>query len=354
MDQATGSFGTPRATRRGFLRAVAGGGLGACLSTLRPTSVRASEPDNAASHSGSAAGRATSLDDEPLVVRAGALRSRVVQVDSSYVLTGSSVHKTRLREMLDACLIALTEAPTAGDAWHAILRDDDVIGIKFNRSGQDVLGTTRTTGAVLISSLVGAGWSPQRMVCIEGPDLLASTTGTAAPQPGYDRDPVDFGSGSDNLASVLGQVTALINVPYLKTHNIAGMTAAMKNLSHGLVRHPARYHRNGCSPYIADIVALPNIREKLRLNLVDALRIVYDGGPEASADNVADRGLLLASLDPVAIDAVGVQVLQEVRRETRGMAAASGPSPPRYLSAAHRRGLGMAVEDGIELRSIRM
>ena len=61
------------------------------------------------------------------------------------------------------------------------------------------------------------------------------------------------GGPRDRLAGVLDQVTAIVNVPFLKTHNLAGMTCCLKNLSHALVKHPAQFHTGGCKE-VADIV----------------------------------------------------------------------------------------------------
>ena len=123
----------------------------------------------------------------------------------------------------------------------------------------------------------------------------------------------------------------------------------MKNLSHGLVKHPARFHRNACSPYIADIVALPQIRSKLRLCLVDALRVVYEGGPVPTADTVSNEGIILASTDPVAADSVGLAVLNEVRRRMALSPVAQSAADIDHLAAAHQRGLGIALYRGIDV-----
>ena len=158
----------------------------------------------------------------------------------------------------------------------------------------------------------------------------------------------DFNSGSDQFAAVLKQISVLIDVPFLKTHNIAGLTGALKNLSHGLVKHPARYHGNKCSPYIGDIVAAEPVRTRLRLCLVDALRVVYEGGPAATTATISDEGILLASIDPVATDTIGLMVLNEVReREGLPRIARSGEEVD-YIAAAHRRGLGVGIVHGID------
>lgn len=275
--------------------------------------------------------------------------SRVVLSRSQYLTDGNVVHADLLGEMLDQLLRTLTRKGSAADAWHSILRPDDIIGLKFNQSGQAGIGTTSTMAGALISSLLEAGWKPRQIVCIEAPPDVRAKYGTALAKFGYTRASVDFGSGSDQLSTVLDQITALINVPFLKSHNIAGMTCALKNLSHGFVKHPARFHDNGCSPYIADIVALDAIRNKLRLSLVDAMRVVYDGGPEASGASIVDEGALLASSDPVAVDAVGLGLLNDIRTGNNLAKLARSAADLPYLAAAHRRGLGVALSHGIDV-----
>ncbi len=288
-----------------------------------------------------------------LQMPSGVPPSRVVHIRSPYAIVGPEVHRPLLGEMLEKALTSLTGAPTIRQAWLSMLKPDDVIGLKFNRSSQKIIATTNAMADVLIASLVEAGWRPDQIVCIEAPEGIEVRRGTARARRGYASRATDFGSGEDQLASVLSQVTALVDVPFLKTHNIAGMTCALKNLSHGLVKHPARYHRNGCSPYIADIVAATPIRSKLRLCLVDALRVVYDGGPIATAGTIADEGILLVSQDPVATDTVGLAILNDIRQRYELTPVARSADDLGYLAAAHRRGLGIAVWHGIELARLK-
>lgn len=280
---------------------------------------------------------------------ATATRPTVVQTRSDIVLNGPRVHARILAAMLDAGLTRLTDASTAREAWHRILKPEDVVGLKFNQSGAKGLGTTEPLAEALIHSLAAAGWDPKQIVPIEVPPSLYDATGTTRPETDWDDHEVDFGSGKDELASVLRQVTALVNVPFLKTHNIAGMTACLKNLSHALVKHPARYHENRCSPYAGDIVALPEIRGKLRLNIVNALRVVFDGGPEVSDELTGSEGTLLLGYDPVAVDTVGMEILNFVRKKN-GLARLDGEGEGiRHVEAAAARGLGCSELYQIEL-----
>ncbi|MBN1510582.1 MAG: DUF362 domain-containing protein [Phycisphaerae bacterium] len=279
----------------------------------------------------------------------------VVQARSEYVIEGRTVQKTILGEMLDWCLSTLTGTATAADAWKSVLRPDDVIAVKFNQSAAMGLGTTPAFAQILIESLIHAGWKPEQLVPIEVPDTIHQAFGTTRPSTDWQEEEVDFGSGRDQLAGVLKQVTAIVNVPFMKTHNIAGLTASLKNLSHALVKHPARFHDNHCCPYIGDIVALPQIRDRLRINIVNALRSVFDGGPDATDDSTWQSGMVLAGIDPVAVDTVCLERLNRERKtnRTRNFKPLPYIDEDRrvvaYLDAASRKGLGCS-----QLHSIRV
>ena len=286
---------------------------------------------------------------ERLKLPKGVPAPRVVQVASRHACAKGKIHKVLVREMLGQTLTSLTGTDSPSAAWHRLLEPNDVVGLKFNRSAQQALGTSEVVADALITSLLDAGWPARQLVCIEAPAEVARRHATLAPIEGYDTHPTDFGSGNDQFASVLRQVTALIDIPFLKSHNIARLTCCLKNLSHGLIKHPARFHAHECSPYVADIVAADAIRPKLRLCLVDALRIVYDGGPEAYPESVEEAGVLLASRDPVATDAVGLALLNTVRQDHKLTPVAPAPEKVPYLAAAHRRNLGIALLQGIDL-----
>ncbi|MGD2108840.1 MAG: DUF362 domain-containing protein [Phycisphaerae bacterium] len=277
------------------------------------------------------------------------LRSRVALTRNAKAVDGPTVHRPVLREMLFDTLGTVTGASTIEDAWRMLLRPNEVVGIKFNRSGQRLLGTSATLAEELVRSMMSAGVPPGRIVCIEAPPGIDRELRTRPLRSGFAHTVSDFGSGEDQLAIVLSQITALINVPFLKTHNIAGFTCGLKNLSHGLVKHPARFHDQGCSPFIADIAALPEIRSKLRLTLVDALRVVFDGGPEPTAETIADSGTLIASVDPVAADAIGLYSLNNIRLGRKLERAQPSPGYADYLARASRRGLGRSSLERIEV-----
>ncbi len=277
---------------------------------------------------------------QPLPQGADSPTATVIQVSSDHLVRGRIVHKTILDEVLELVLLRVTEQKNSADAWRSLLRPDDLIGIKFNSSGAAGLGVSRNFADALINSLLAAGFEARQIVPIEMPDDFYRPRGLVRPAYGWNDQPTDFNSGRDRLAAWLRQVTAIINVPFLKTHNIAGITGALKNLSHAVVKNPARFHAQHCSPYIGDIVAIPTIRDKLRLHLTNALRVVFDHGPEARDEFTWDAGTVLASRDPVALDAVGMDIINSQRAVLGIPAIDRGQKLTGYLRAAAQRGLG--------------
>jgi hypothetical protein len=276
-------------------------------------------------------------------------KSIVAHIRHKEVIDGARVHDTLLSEMFDDGLRIITGERVAADAWHKLLKADDIIGIKFNHVGSDELNTTTPFATQLVAALQKAGFPPERILLIEAPPRLTRRLKTRPAVIGFSGGPVSFGSGEEELAAVLQEVTAIINVPFLKTHNIAGMTGCLKNLSHALIRQPGKYHANACAPFVGDIVALPAIRKKLRLHLVNALRIVYRGGPAVELDSAFTHAGLLMSTDPVAADAVGIDVLNDQREKLKLPAIGDQDGYIPHVHAAAQRGLGTDDQDYIQV-----
>ncbi|HND63131.1 MAG TPA: DUF362 domain-containing protein [Opitutaceae bacterium] len=97
----------------------------------------------------------------------------------------------------------------------------------------------------------------------------------------------------------------LFNVPVLKHHSGAGMTAAMKNLM-GAVLDRRFYHQNDLQQSIADFLTL----RLPTLNILDAYHPMVRNGPrgKTTADVVEMRSLM-ASTDPVVLDAAAARML---------------------------------------------
>ncbi len=299
--------------------------------------------------------------------------SRVVLVRDSRVIDGSGrVHQPLLQEMLDRALTTLTRKTTIGDAWAEFVKPGEVVGLKLNANSVPQLrGSELTTHfpaltSAVLSGFEKAGIAEKNVILWDRSDEEVASTGLSlqkdpgalrvlgtrasrrgAGGPGFSNESFSVGSQSSRVSRIVSEMcSALINVPVLKDHGVTGITGAMKN-HYGSIDNPRRYHGNsGTSPGVAEINAIPVIREKERLVLFDALLGVYSGGPRWQRQYVWPYGGILVGTDPVATDAVALLILDEQRR-AEGLESLR----PRaaFLDAAEALGLGTSDRDQIDL-----
>jgi uncharacterized protein (DUF362 family) len=162
-------------------------------------------------------------------------------------------------------------------------------------------------------------------------------------------------------------VNKLINLPVLKDHGSAGVTLALKNLSHGLVNNVYRSHSsktlNACGAFIPAVVSMPPIRNKTVLHILDGIRGVYHGGPGARPQFVWEHHTLYFATDPVALDRICWKVIDE-KRLSVGMKPLAEDAPDEFSTSLRRQpehveiagaiGLGEWEESKIVFRSIRL
>lgn len=297
-------------------------------------SVPASQPTSAPS----------SQPTTPWWVDNDADRARVIELYDPRLTVADDTRGVVLEEVLERGLRVLTNTPTLAAAWHAVLGDARRIAIKFNQVGAETLGTTRTFATSLLSSLAEGGYASERIMLVEVAPAIAQELGTL-PVPNDWGPEIWVGDRAEQVCRYVADVDALINVPFLKTHQIAGMSGAMKNISHGCIRHPAWFHANGCSPFVGQVIANPLISSKLKLTVMNALRIVARRGPDARAEDIVNAGRALLGFDPVAVDAFGREMLLAARRH-RGWG--DDALQVRYLDDANECGIGRGTLQRIE------
>ncbi len=137
---------------------------------------------------------------------------------------------------------------------------------------------------------------------------------------GYSSEFYTSGEVNSLVTGVLTEIVDVnINLPILKDHSLAGMSAGLKNM-YGAIHNPNKYHGDNCNPFCAHVSDLEPIRTKNRLTVLDAIRVQYNGGPGFVGSYVYHWGGLVMSEDPVACDSVGLQILEDIRK-TQGVAA---------------------------------
>lgn len=166
---------------------------------------------------------------------------------------------------------------------------------------------------------------------------------------GYEPLPEVHGTIGSCFSRVLTRwATALISVPVLKDHDLAGVSLSMKNLF-GVIHNPNKYHDQACAPYLVDLLEHPEVRTKFRLVICDATRAQCHGGPSYSARWVWPFGGIMVSFDPVALDRIGESIVSARRRELGLPTFEEENRPPIHISMAGKRGLGEDQMEAIRL-----
>jgi uncharacterized protein (DUF362 family) len=278
----------------------------------------------------------------------------VVARDPLLRRTGSSVDSNHLLKMLDRGMQALYTSDSPQEAWKKVVRPGEVIGLKVNGLAGRGISTNVLLVEAICERLQEVGIAQKNIVIWDrlNTDLESSgfriATGLDRIRSigndvlGYEEDLAIYGSVGSRLAKTLTQVCdVVINLPVLKDHSIAGVTIALKNLF-GAIHNPNKYHLNVGDPYVADVNMLPSIRQKVRLNICDALMAQYEGGPSYMPQWTWPFNGLLMSLDPVALDYVGWQILERKRAEKGMRSLQALGREPNYIATAadsqHRLG----------------
>jgi uncharacterized protein (DUF362 family) len=91
------------------------------------------------------------------------------------------------------------------------------------------------------------------------------------------------------------------------------------------------------------------IKKKHKLSIVDGLVVQYHRGPSYHAKWADPQGILIFSLDPVAADFVGWQVIEKLRAQKGLPTLKEENREPLYLKTAEKMRLGKASAEKIAL-----
>lgn len=277
--------------------------------------------------------------------------ANVFMAHSPAVVEGGKVHPAAVQRMVDGVVMAATGKNDVASAWRSLVRPTDRVGIKVSASGAPVSSTHAAVVAAVAEGLVAAGVSPQRIVIWDrkwddmrrtgygslSSRFLVTSTDRAG---GYSKDAVvtaafmgklidgdlDFNpakmgqdqtSSKSHVSAVLANgVDKVVHVPALSDHVSSGLNGALSgmvldNLDNW--RRLARPPHFG-DPSLAELYSEPLIGGKVVLTVLDALRPQYAGGPFPEPQYVENYGAVYASRDPVAIDVVGLDLIDGFRK----------------------------------------
>jgi Domain of unknown function (DUF362) len=281
-------------TRRDFLRGTAGVLVGAAL--------------------GSSCTLEASAEQRPKVV---------LIRHSDAVAPDGSINGDVVQTMLDEAVKVLLGESEPMQAWQKLFKKSDVVGIKSNSWNR--LPTPKEVENAIHRRLKDIG-IPEEKIAIDDRGVL--------------NNPIFLNS------------TALVNTRPVRTHHWSGVGTCIKNYIQ-FVPEPSTYHPEACSD-LARIWSLPIVKGKTRLNALCALTPQFYGRGASFFDKryVWPYKGLLVGVDPVAVDALGAELLKRKRIAFFGEDKALDVQPIHITVADKKYHLGVSELSRIELTKL--
>ncbi|HVN25739.1 MAG TPA: DUF362 domain-containing protein [Syntrophorhabdales bacterium] len=248
-------------------------------------------------------------------------RPKVVLIrHADAVASDSSFNGEVVQSMLDQAVKALLGESEPTQAWQKLFKKSDVVGIKSNSWNR--LPTPKELEKAIHRSLVSIG-IPQEKIAIDDRGVLNNP--------------------------IFQNATALVNARPVRTHHWSGVGTCLKNYIQ-FVPEPSAYHPEACSD-LGRIWTLPIVKGKTRLNVLCALTPQFYGRGASFFDRryVWPYKGLLVGTDPVAVDALGAELLKRKRIAFFGEDKALDVPPIHITIADTKYHLGVSDLSRIEL-----
>lgn len=277
--------------------------------------------------------------------------SRVVVVRHPEVLIKDyRANRPVMEEMIERGIRELTGADSAEKAWRQVAQEGDRVSAKTTRSGGENLKTHEEISFYLRRRLSQAAKvDREKIIAWDRPDLRGALLELS------DAYKLPTSGRETRLRAVLARdVTAIINLPVLKTHNGTGASISMKN-HFGSINNPSAFHgwEDGMWKHIAEVNALEPIRSRTRLIICDATRPLYDGGPGDNERYRWNANSLIIGFDPVAVERVGLEMLLK-KREAEAGKPWPLPAAEKLVEYADRLNLGNGDLRRIDLVELKL
>jgi hypothetical protein len=248
-------------------------------------------------------------------------RAKVILVRNKNVVNiWGKINGKIVQEMLDQAVTALFARNNLVDCWKQIIKPDDIVGIKTNEWQR--LPTTRQVERAIKNRIMAVG-VPEKNIGIDDRGVLGHP--------------------------IFEKATALINARPMRTHAWSGVGSLIKNYI-TFVPKMYEYHDNSCAD-LGAIWHLPIVKDKTRLNVLVMLTPLFYGVGAHHFDStyVWNYGGLIVGTDPVAVDTVGLRILQIKRKEYFGKDKPIKPLAHHIAFADKKYGLGTSDLEKIDL-----
>ncbi len=248
-------------------------------------------------------------------------KSRVILIrHQSIVDKDGNVDQKIFEQMLDEAMVKLFDAKTPEAAWKQIIKPTDIVGIKSNT--WKYLPTPAEVENTLKSRLRAAGVQ-EANISIDDQGVL--------------QNPIFL------------KATALINTRAMRAHHWAGVSGCLKNYIM-FTPEPSDLHPDSCVD-LGSLYKLPIVKGKTRLNVLLMLTPQFNclGPHHFDKEFVWQYKGLLVGTDPVALDAVGLKIIEAKRRQYFKEDLPIRPSPKHIAAAEQKHRVGVADMRKIEL-----
>lgn len=316
---------------------------------------------------------------EPVQEKAFPMNERGKLTQVTHPGATTNITKTNDEVVTKMVSEALVKFTGEGDAVKAIgrfLKKDDVVGIKVNTLGSPFSTVTPAT-AYALANLCHQFGIPKSNVYIY--DQYGSRMRKAKFRPlragakdpkddfpvhnhetlGYEAEKTEHGGKNKHngkargsqFPKLLAKLTAVINVCVPKDHDLTGVTGALKNVAYGNIERVPIFHcKPECNPVcvhdgicnVSQIYKHEQLGGKVRFIVCDAVRVLYQGGPQDNSNRAAHNSILVGT-DPVAMDTAILTMVNE-HRVKKGLKPVEqdrgGRRAPRFIESAAKLGLG--------------
>ncbi|MFP4058649.1 MAG: DUF362 domain-containing protein [Candidatus Brocadiia bacterium] len=306
----------------------------------------------------SAAATAAAMAAPRLAAAADGPTVAIVKDKTGNAVRGLEVDAEIAQKLVDQAVMTLAGKDDIVAAWRTFVDPKEKVAVKFNGLFRNATSHPEVVDAVT-KRLVEAGVDPANIVVYDRDEKAFRTAniamnrdgdGPRAIPTGKDYGPdVKAGPVGTKISNILHRADALVNLSVLKTHQLAGISAALKNHL-GTVPNAWNLHKGdeknpkSCL-YVADLNALDPIRKKTRICICEGLYALYHGGPRYSPPHRWDYGGVLAATDPVALDTTAAEIIKAKRRE-KGMSEYHKPIV--HVTRAAELGLGCGDPEKIK------
>ncbi len=300
--------------------------------------------------------------------------------------------ESTVSRMVAGLVCAVTGKTIPSEAWRALVKPGERVGIKVSSGPGPIGGTHPAVALAVVEGLETAGIKPENIIVWDrrrddleacgydkasglnlrwvekgaGYDPRAVVTSAAIGKLVY--GDLSFKESRNTLEDIIGpksqlseeshlpvilarQIDKVINIPSLCDSYFTGVHGALAGMTVGNLDNWRRFAKGdgyGDSA-LAEVYGDERIGKKIILTIMDGLVLQYAGGPYPSPGNCVVYSTLFASRDPVAIDATALRLIDEQRLLSKMPKASLDGG---HVTEAARQGLGNAEEKMVVLKRI--